>query len=290
MMVRRTVVLFAAWSTLVMIGCSELRNDLPATVQSIETEECETCHSLLPKTESHYEHIIDTATLDSIGRILLPLKCKECHLGYDDDSGWVVDSMHRNGIVDIRESECDYCHAYRRDCGWCHALPPMDTDRQRKVHRHVSEQHYNCGVCHKGYDAEMLIAPVATHDNGTIDVSFDNAPQKYGVPTAPYYSNDSCYNLYCHGAVTAGGKPAVAVTDVEPTGKEQCNFCHNITQLQALVYDHSLPDHQNLYEDCLNCHKNFSYNLQTVDDSTHFNGVIDTSKVSCNECHNVPIP
>ena len=287
MMRRKTGLLAAGWSILMMVGCSSLKEELPTTVDKLNTAECETCHSLQPQTEVHFEHILDTATLDTGYKKLLPLDCDGCHKGYDEELGWTDESKHRNGIIDTSTGECDYCHLVRRDCGWCHAIPPDQTDRQRKVHRHVTEQNYTCDVCHPGYDYASRIAPPATHNNGTINVRFDGAPKKAGSPAVPSYDNGVCYNLYCHGAATPGGKQSVAIDAVKPTGIQQCDFCHNVAQLWATVPDHNKSGHAELDPNCVICHENFSYTTgsQTIDTSLHLNGVIDTSMALCRVCH-----
>ena len=280
------------WCMLLSVGCSTLQNDLPSTVQSLDTAACETCHPLLPQTEAHFEHVIDTESTDISVQKLLPLRCRECHRGYDDTLGWKEPSLHLNGRIDTLGEECTYCHEYLKDCGWCHALPPLGEGKQQKVHKHVTERNFPCDICHKGYDNVNRTAPRATHGNGRVDVVFrTDTLQKKGAPTTPHFSGDSCYNLYCHGALTPGGRNAVAIDDVQLTGPQECDFCHNTGQLQLAKEDHYREGHAELYHDCLNCHKNFSYTLQLAVDSLHFNGIIDTSRADmCNACHYPPIP
>jgi len=159
-----------------------------------------------------------------------------------------------------------------------------------KIHRHVTQQKMACNDCHKGYDIDKRTFPRETHDNGRADVIFD-VRGKDGFPVQPVFSNDSCYNLYCHGANTNGGKPAVAVNDTELQGAERCGFCHDLEGLYKLTSDHSVEGHdQTLFMDCLNCHKGFSANLQTTDETIHRDGKIDTIPLDqCNFCHEVPV-
>jgi hypothetical protein len=283
-----TVLLASCTGMLLMFGCSELQDKQPTMVQALEREACETCHAMPPQDEIHYEHVIDATVDDSTLEVLLPLKCRDCHKGYDDNLGWVDATMHRNGISDTLAEQCDYCHLVRWDCTFCHATPPVVTPQQQKAHRHYTEDSIACGVCHKGYDLDKKIAPRATHNNGTINVIFD-APQKIGKPTAPTYQDGACYNLYCHGAVTPGGKQVVALTDVQQSGKLQCDFCHATTQLYQQVPVHAEHDRAGVYDDCLNCHSDFSYNDTLADSKTHFNGKIDTLITKCLPCHD-PVP
>ena len=286
-----TGLLMTGWGILMIAaGCSQLQNDLPATVEALNTEVCETCHPLRPQTENHYIHMY----ADSMEKPL-PLKCQDCHRGFIDSIGWVEPSFHRNGRIDTSDAECEYCHNYRMTCNdatFCHSSPPAANETEVKVHKHVTEQDMKCNVCHDGYDLEEKIIPRDMHDNGQIDVVF-NVPQKTGRPTIPVFDNGSCYNLYCHGAVTPGGKQVVSISDVEPTGPQKCDFCHNTDMLYLLVEGHHVEGHAPAnFKDCLTCHPGFSYNLQTEDKAKHRNDTLDiTSKAECNaNCHKVPIP
>ncbi len=284
-----TVLLATGTGMLLLFGCSELQDKQPIMVKALERDACETCHAMSPQDEIHYEHVIDTTVDDSTLEVLLPLKCQDCHKGYDDNLGWVDATMHRNGIMDTLADQCDYCHDVRWDCTWCHKTPPDATPQLQKVHRHYTEDSIACGVCHKGYDLDKKIAPRATHNDGKVNVMFD-APQKTGKSTAPYYLDGTCYNLYCHGAVTIGGRQQVALTESQQTGPPQCDFCHATSTLHEFVPDHEEHGREDIFDDCFNCHADFSYNDTLADFQKHFDGDIDTSTAKCRSCHPIPHP
>jgi predicted CxxxxCH...CXXCH cytochrome family protein len=268
------MVLIAGLSTLIMVfwGCSTLEKDFIPTVRSVENEACGSCHLLRQENKDHFVHMYDTAMEPP-----LPMGCRDCHKGYDDSLGWIDASFHRNGLIDTCQADCDYCHTYRGNCFGCHNFPPDTTARLVKIHRHYTLQNMKCGDCHKGYDYDKKIAPKELHDNGRVDVVFD-VLQKPGFSATPYFSNDSCYNLYCHGAATKGGKPAVAVNDTKPQGApDQCNFCHDLDGLYQLTEAHMEGGLSRVdFQDCLICHAGFSANLPATVDSLHRNGRIDT--------------
>ena len=323
MTLRHSLPLFGVWSLIVYFGCSELREDHPQAVM----ERCEVCHDLPPqdsgsRMEIHFNHVINK----SIGR---NLKCWQCHLNCDpfikptiktldsvDKTSfdtimdtmmvWAHDSLHRDGKheVDIHDRQCQLCHDYQY-CDECHQSPPNDASNplSQRVHNvHVTRQEFRCDTCHKGYDAQdkrvpitfqrvgIWNRPMTTHDNGDTNIIF-NARKKSGYPIEPTYdiTSKTCENLYCHGAMTLGGKSRVMITDQMPQDSTKCGFCHNIDTLRLRGTTHIKGEHPSLFPDCLNCHPGFKLSTRATDKTKHRNGVLDTiSGAECDACHTTP--
>ncbi|MBN1307016.1 MAG: hypothetical protein JXA18_03805 [Chitinispirillaceae bacterium] len=320
MALRHSLPLFGAWLLTLYFGCSELREDHPQAV----VERCEVCHDMPPNDsgigmETHFNHVIDS----NMGR---NLKCWQCHLNcdlviqiannpldstatakYDTVMVWALDSLHRDNAseLDSNDYQCRLCHDYQ-ECDECHQSPPNNISFpiSQRVHKvHVTQQGFGCDTCHSGYDPANKKLPITfnrvgirnvpstLHDNGDTNVIFD-VKKKPGHPVEPTYDpvGKTCNNLYCHGAMTWGGKPSVAIPDLMPQDSNQCSFCHNIDSLRAIGPNHRLEAHAPLFPDCLNCHPGFRLNTRATDEAKHRNGVLDIiSRAKCDSCHTTPI-
>ncbi len=280
---KHKLLLAGAW-LLICAGCSALNDDHPLAV----AEQCEICHALPPldstTTEMHHRHVVTEKKT-----------CNQCHYGYSEDTGWtLVDSIHRNGRFDYDSTRCTICHTYRT-CDSCHASPPFDqkkNPRAKRAHEnHVTRQNFQCDTCHKGYDVKKHKFPEATHNNGKIDVVFDAFRKPGFERKEPFYKDSACYNLYCHGAFTLGGKPSVAIYDTEPQDSTKCSFCHNIDTLLNVGYPHSVAEHKPYFRTCLVCHDGFSLVPPTANPAKHHQqGVLHLiSQTTCDiTCHKTP--
>lgn len=287
MLNRRSLLLIGA-CLLVYVGCSEQAKDPPNVV----ADRCGLCHADIPPRDSataeliHYRHFQYTERSK---------QCYKCHLNYDSISGWKLDSLHRNGrrepSTDTTQMQCKLCHDYR-DCWGCHTSPFTDeiaNPAATKIHRsHVIDYlSFKCDSCHKGYDLDEGEVPVK-HDNGTIEVNFGAGNQ--GL-IARYSAQDTaCYNLYCHGATTIGGKQSVRINDkMSHTDSTRCSFCHSIDSLR-LHGTHAEGEHvkNKVFNDCENCHTLYSVKQLATDTLKHRNGHIDhISQERCDQCHGV---
>ncbi len=308
---------FSVISALILLiyaGCSEVARNHPQTVE----ERCAVCHEMPPNDSAsemmvHYYHL----TFEN-------LRCWNCHLNCDtimvkstvEVQGtvtkivkdtiypvmvWTHDSLHRNGRLDLDSTskQCRLCHNYRR-CDDCHGVPPKSPSNpaSQRVHEvHVTRQGFGCDTCHKGYDPQNKKFPVVkngynletTHDNGEKDVIF-NVKRKPGMAGVPFYNpfNQTCNNLYCHGAATLGGRQSVAIKD-EMSLQSRCSFCHDIDVLKSQGPIHSVESHSDLFPECLNCHPGFQLRTFTTNSVTHRNIVLDTIQCTeCDKCHSYP--
>jgi len=274
--------LMVAGLLLALVGCSEVSTNHPVPLD----EKCEVCHGMPPEdlltTSYHSKHVTE-----------LGLGCNRCHYGYDTIHGWKLSELHRNGDLNYDTSRCARCHDYN-DCDRCHWSPPKDTERQRRAHDpHMNKYDITCNTCHKGYDLKTRDFPEDLHENDRLDIIFDTKmkPGFEGIFPQSYDSaSGTCYNLYCHGAVTIGGKSSVALTDQMATDTAKCSFCHNTTALLNEVTIHSKPAHLEYFKDCLNCHPGFSLSIMSTDSTTHRDGPLNViSDSTCNtKCHSTP--
>ncbi len=286
---RRIVFTAVIW-LLGCAGCSQLYEEFP-----LASKKCNACHDSLPATQVHTDHVLNEK---------YRYDCVQCHTGYYDGSGWIDESLHRNGVVDTATVKCDMCHNYL-DCEDCHGLPPTDPRwfsptavRAHEIHdTHDTLHSFHCSDCHAGYDAEKGIIPVrfeesgrkvvaaTMHDNDTIDVKFDIPRKPSYMGPDPVFRNDSCFNLYCHGAQTfRGNKQAISIDDGMPQDTTRCWACHDIDSL-ALFPMHADSGHAEVFRDCLTCHWGFKIKDMLTVDSLHYNGVIDTVDKWCRNCH-----
>lgn len=292
-------------------------------------ERCEVCHDMPPQDsgigmETHYNHVIDStmgrslkcwqchlncdtimkvtiqSSLDSMGKTISDTI-------FDTLMSWTLDSLHRDGRpeLDLDDRQCHLCHDYQF-CDECHQTPPNDVSNpeSQRVHNvHVTRQGFKCDMCHKDYDVENKRFPVTIqrigsrnvlvtlHDNGDTDVVF-NVLKKPGYAIEPTYNitASTCNNLYCHGAMTIGGKPSVAITDIMPQDSTKCSFCHDINTLLLNGPTHQREKHVPLFPDCLNCHPGFRLSTLATDEAKHRNGVLNRlSGAECDAaCHSTP--
>ncbi len=184
---------------------------------------CGSCHSLPPATGAHITHVTDQ-----------DYSCGTCHsyspsTHVDLNVDLAIDPQY-GGIYDSQSQSCNNvaCHnnitvswtGQELTCGDCHALPP--TSGAHIVH--VTDQDYDCNVCHTGYSAASETVADSTHINLTKDVTVDTT---YG---GAYDSQlGSCSGVYCHSDQS-----------VSWSGNITCGDCHAVPQTSNAHLTHTV--------------------------------------------------
>lgn len=174
---------------------------------------------------------------------------------------------------------CTYCHGTRG----VSIAPPLDTQGNDSTtargvgshRRHVVEKNIDCITCHK--------VPANAADEGHMDseppaeVIFSGLATAHGtLPTVE--SNDgvvTCKNVYCHGAVLAGGNATVpkwngTKEELEVFGS--CGACHGLPPDTGKHWIHSV-----LRIECVSCHNTVYQDDKVVLSELHVNGRKDVS-------------
>ncbi len=202
---------------------------------------CQACHKEPPST--HYNNKMDNP--DNI----IPDKGN-----YNDTTPNGYNPSGSSGTCSNMQSPChqtgDWNTSKEEACGSCHGVTPENppTSGSHFKHASASERAYPCSTCHYGYSSGMG----EEHYNGVVDVRFD--PNSYAGPSA-YYSDNTCYGVYCHGD---GQPPTTGGFDTTPQwgdpSTEGCGSCHGASQQNPPA---SGKHHEHVGEmgfDCSLCH------------------------------------
>jgi predicted CxxxxCH...CXXCH cytochrome family protein len=237
--------------------------------------QCGSCHGLPPATPPH----TNTA-----------LECSTCHgAGYSQTAKTVNKTRHLNGVIDTDSTgqTCSTCHGDANRVGIAGAdlnvkfSPPLGTKgetatTQRAVGAH--QAHVNkgtfstpiaCNECH-------IVPTSVAHSNGVVDIQWGSLAKTGGV--TPAWNGTTCTGSYCHGNFTGGN--TAAAPSWTTAGTLACNSCHGLPP--------ATPAHSNPSLACSTCHgAGYSATNQTVNKTTHINGVVDvdTSSMNCGSCH-----
>ena len=201
--------------------------------------------------------------------------CETCHTGYTVST--VNPALHVNGLVDLGSLSCTSCHG-----SGANAAPPVD------AHGGSATTSNSVGA-HQAHVASTLRTPIActechgsasgsyttSHADGTVQIAF-GALANRGTATQWTAASSTCASNYCHGATTAlaGGTATVPVwTQVGGNTFKSCTSCHGAPPPAPHVQR----------SDCGSCHS--GYTSTTVVASTHVNGAVESSGMTCSSCH-----
>ncbi len=252
-----------------------------------EELDCGDCHALPPATGAHIIHVTDQEN-----------DCNICHSGFSAINETVSDADHINlmndvalaaqigGTYDSQSQSCSdvACHSNttvswigaEMNCGDCHAVPP--TSGAHIVH--VTDQEYDCNICHTGYSAASETVTDSIHINLTNDVVIDTT-------YAGVYASGSCSAVYCHS------NQSVSWTD-----NILCGDCHALPPTTGAHVVHAVD----LSLDCSYCHDGYTINSTSMTDhvnlvadvtmATEIAGVYDGGSETCSGvgCHGIGTP
>ena len=202
--------------------------------------------------------------------------CGSCHAG---GAAVAFDpATHVNGTLDITVS-CSSCHGDSTRVATAlnpqlPASPPKDSKGNtattaRGVGAH--QLHLVAGPFSSGIACGECHTPVTStaHSNGVADVAFGVLARTGGA--APTWNGAGCAASYCHGNFKNGNTGYVP-TWTAPSATT-CGTCHGLPPGGTHPAGTA----------CASCHT--GYTATTVNLTTHLNGVIDVSNLSCTSCH-----
>jgi len=181
----------------------------------------------------------------------------------------------------LEEPECNHCHGSEEN-----PAPPRSTKGEtattditvgaHQTHLHDSEvrQAMWCQECHL---VPTTITEPTHRDGSPAELTFGILSTTNGAEASWDRENETCSDVYCHGATLAGGANTEPVWTQVDGSQAFCGSCHGIPPL--------VPHPPN-YE-CVKCHPD------TMDDEggidlaaeTHINGTVDVVDKVCNLCH-----
>jgi len=205
--------------------------------------------------------------------------CGTCHSGYTSTT--VNLAAHVNGVVEASGS-CTSCHGDPVRPVANQAAPPLDRNGRsgatlRGVGAHL--QHLTDGTMRRAVactECHVVPANLTAHPDGTTNLTWGPLARTGGVTPAWNPTTLTCATTYCHGATTGGGTlKAPAWTRVDGT-QAACGTCHGVPP--------PAPHVQNTA--CGGCHA--GYTATTVNLTTHVDGQVQASGMTCSSCHGDP--
>ncbi len=261
-------------------------------IQSGGIYSCANCHSytLTAKDAFFYDvknnYSPDTVSVGTHRSHLLAvhgisdsLNCSDCHTmptsifasGHLDttqniDFGELAMENGKTPLWNRATATCSdvYCHlnstpvwtennsAYST-CQGCHT--GFDTSDAHPAH--VTDQNYDCSVCHDGYSLTAKTVVISSHIDGEKDIALN---ETYGGT----FTSGTCSDTYCHGVAV----PDWAVVDGTWSA---CGTCHALPPASGAHATHVTDEEI----DCGTCHSGYSTTTATVFASTHINLTVE---------------
>jgi len=221
---------------------------------------CGTCHTLPPAAP--HPQLQD---------------CSQCHGDViASDRTFKRPDLHVNGKVDVKlGGSCDGCHGTGPQ-----GAPPPDLSRSsdpaspgagaHATHLVAGATHgaVACNQCH--VVPQTVDQPSHIDGDNRAEITFGTLAQSNNSSPAYARSDQSCANVYCHGAVTPKW--------TNPRSSDQaCGSCHSLPP--------SLPHPQN--SDCSQCHSGVIGPDRTfTHPELHVDGTVELdTKPTCSACH-----
>jgi predicted CxxxxCH...CXXCH cytochrome family protein len=242
----------------------------PSWIGGLAEVTCGSCHGL-PPPSPHPGITITTS-------------CGDCHTGFTRTT--VNTAVHANGVVDLATITCASCHGDATRAGTAlnpllPSAPPKDTTGNtattaRGVGAH--QRHLVAGALTAGIAcSECHAVPTSNaHSNGTVDVQFGTLAKTGAV--SPTWNGSGCSASYCHGNFKNGNLSYVP--NWTAPAATVCGTCHGSPGSPAPGGTHPVVT---ATTSCASCHP--GYTATTVNPTTHANGVVDVSTMTCTSCH-----
>jgi predicted CxxxxCH...CXXCH cytochrome family protein len=226
---------------------------------------CTGCHGMPPRSSAH-------------SAVANGASCAPCHAGYTASA--VNSATHVDGMVDAAAS-CTSCHGDPSRAGPAAAAPPRDTRSNvsttaRGVGAH--QAHLAGGLLRAGIactECHAVPATLASHPDSSLGLVW--GPLARGGGAVPSWNGAAltCSN-YCHGATLAGGSDITPTWNVVNGTHAACGACHGVPP----------PAPHAASSACGGCHA--GYTSTTVNLTTHVDGQIQASAMTCTSCHGDP--
>jgi predicted CxxxxCH...CXXCH cytochrome family protein len=189
---------------------------------------------------------------------------------------------HIDGQIQARIQGCDGCHG---EAG--QPAPPRDLSGDRTTdapgvgaHRaHLEGGHLRtpiaCGECHP-VPATLEAATHLDLEPG-VTLRFGALATTGGLVPAYAPADQTCANVYCHGATLAGGTVGSPVFTRVDGRQRACDACHGAPP----------PSPHPARADCVTCHPGSVRADGTIDlaGGRHLDGTLDVAALGCDACH-----
>ena len=168
------------------------------------------------------------------------------------------------------------------NCSSCHKNMDADATAPGSHVKHAQSAAIACATCHNGYTETT--AAVATHDDGTVDMSFsgpgDGTFYTGGTTSGNYALGGgygSCYTSSCHSSGQSATGTASPLTYGSPAwgGTLDCGSCHKNMDTDATAPGSHVKHTQSAAIACATCHN--GYTETSVAAASHNNGTVDMS-------------
>jgi predicted CxxxxCH...CXXCH cytochrome family protein len=260
-------------ATLLLIGCSELKNDSVPTKSEVSVHGKGFADTTNTTAASFHGKYIQSKNYDIT-------TCRQCH-GVDYAGGTSNQSCLSCHNKTGGPENCTTCH------GSVNAAPPKDlADNTSPTVRGV-------GAHQKHVLGGVLGAPVAckechvvpskiyegVHINKFVNVRFDSTSVFFKNNATYIAANVSCTNTYCHGNFNGGNlNRTMTWTDTTAT-VTACGTCHGDTT-KTTVKEKAFPLSGHtaapVTSNCWTCHSRVvNSSMSIIDPLRHVNGVVD---------------
>ncbi len=213
---------------LILSGCNKVES-----TNSLNEESCDLCHHESLTDAVHQKHMSMLAMSNFPGR--------------------------SEAVGALLKAESDTSYHLALDSG-----DTVDAKRQARL----LARNIQCGECHQGVSHAGMKIDNGAHNNGRVDVNFDNVwlNEKYKTSAKTTFKGNSCDNIACHG----GGREGLLFVKWNAAAKESdtlsCNSCHNVVNHKPGVR-------------CDLCHFDVTHDGKTISNPLkHMDGVLDVEE------------
>jgi predicted CxxxxCH...CXXCH cytochrome family protein len=213
--------------------------------------------------------------------------CRTCHPQTMRADGTLdlAGGHHLDGHLDVAALECDACHGGGGDPAPPAAVDGAVLSSDPGVGAH--DAHLRGGAIRGPVDCEEChLVPGALGDVGHIDQSVGAEVMFGPLATAPIAepgydpADNTCQNVYCHGATLRGGLDPLPDWTSGPADPEDCSRCHGAPP----------PAPHPAFGACDACHPGTVRPDGTIDlvGGLHIDGQVEVQVPGCDGCHGSP--
>lgn len=208
-------------------------------------------------------------------------QCMLCHGPTAGPDQTIADARtHVDGVLQVTDGTCVDCHGANDN-----SAPPVNVDRAsdttlRSVGAHRAHTDGRLGISRPISCVQCHVVPQNFDDPGHIDT--DRPAELTWGPLAslgatPQFDavNETCSNVYCHGATMSGGAIVAPQWTLVDGSQASCGSCHGLPPTES----HPTDDRCDL------CHLPTAGPNQTIaNPNTHIDGVLQVA-ADCDSCH-----
>lgn len=271
MMKKAAYGIVALMASLLMIGCSELKEE------KVPTQTAVSVHGVgftNPASTNFHGTFIQKTNYDIS-------TCRQCH-GFDFAGGTANTSCNTCHNKQGGPEHCTTCH------GSVNAAPPKDlSDNVDPIVRGVGAHQKHLGGSFGAAVActECHTVPTKVYDAGHLDssphaeVKFDTTSNKFRSNALYSAATVSCTNTYCHGNFNGGNLNTTMSWTDTTAAATACGTCHgDVTKatLKEKAFPKTGHTAATVSSDCSTCHRAVvDANMSIINPARHINGGID---------------